>query len=198
MQFADIDDASLRPGMFLGNNESKLVVADTVVAQAGRVAGEKAEPDVHPALFDGGFNLGRGDFFNGQADTGMSGRKHPKQRRNQGHIEDRHNPDMESTPHLPGFDAQFLEEIFDLVQNGTSVLAEDVAGGSEQDTPAAALEKVNAQSRLEVAHLLGDVGLGEAKSIGRAAEAARFCHGEKVTQVSDFKGIGIISLRLPQ
>ncbi|HEY1581805.1 MAG TPA: hypothetical protein VGF73_01760 [Chthoniobacterales bacterium] len=96
---------------------------------------------------------------------------------------------MERAAHLAGFDAQFLQKVFDLSEKGAGMFLENLAGGSEQDALAAALEEVDSQGSFEVAHLLGDVGLRDAEAVGGAAEAARLRDGEKVTKVPDLKGI---------
>ena len=73
-----------------------------------------------------------------------------------------------------------MKKIFDLAEEGTRVLLKNVTGRGEQNALAATLEKVDPQGHLEVAHLLRNIGLGDAKPIGRAAEAAGFSHGEKI------------------
>ena len=96
---------------------------------------------------------------------------------------------MQRASHLPGFHRELLEEIFDLMQDGAGVFLKNLAGGSQQNAFAASLEKINPKSRLEVAHLLGDVGLRKAQSIGGAAEASCFRHFEEVAQVADLQGV---------
>jgi hypothetical protein len=96
---------------------------------------------------------------------------------------------VEGAAHLPGLGAELLKEGFDLAQNSAGVFVEDVPGGGEKNAFAAALEKIDPEGKLEVAHLLGNIGLGNAEAIGGAAEAAGFGDGDKVAEMPDLKGL---------
>jgi hypothetical protein len=110
----------------------------------------------------------------------MSGRKHSEERWHEGDIEDRHNAYVEGAAHLAWLNAYFLKKILDLVEERTRMLLKDVTGRGEQNALAAALEKIDPQGHLEVAQLLRNIRLGDAKPIGRTAETASFSNGQKI------------------
>ena len=87
------------------DDEGKLIDVEAFITQARRMTGEKSQPDIHSTFLDRRLNFSRGNFFDGKAHTGMSGRKHSEERWNEGTIEDRHDPEMEGTAHLAWLDA---------------------------------------------------------------------------------------------
>ena len=105
VQFGDVDDSPLCPGVIPVDDEGKLIVAEAFVTQARRMTSEKSQPDIHPPFLDRRLDFSRGNFFDGEAHTGMGGGKHSKERRNEGKIEDRHDAEMEGTAHLSWLDA---------------------------------------------------------------------------------------------
>jgi len=57
----------------------------------------------------------------------MAGGEHPEQLRHQGDVENRNHAKVESAAHLPGLGVEFLEEIFDLMQNRARMLLKNEA-----------------------------------------------------------------------
>ena len=106
-------------------------------------------------------------------------------------------PTCSAPRNWPGSLVQFLQEIFQVPENGAGVLLENLAGRSEQDAFSASLKKRNAQAGFEVAHLLGDTRLRNPEAIRRAAEAAGFRDRQEIAEVADFHRVvhrgGILS-----
>ena len=97
-------------------------------------------------------------------------------------------PRCSAPRNCPGSLVNFLEKILQLPKDGAGVLLENQAGGSEQDSLSAPLEERDAQSRFQVAHLLGNAGLRNAEAVRGAAEAAGFRHCEKIAEMANFHG----------
>ena len=69
------------------------------------------------------------------------------------------------------------------------MLPKDLTGRRKEDALSAPLEKIDSKSCLEIAHLLRDVGLGNAQPIRCPAKASGFRYFQKVAHVPDFEGI---------
>jgi hypothetical protein len=76
-----------------------------------------------------------------------------------------------------------------LAQNRPGMFLEDQAGGRKQHAFAASLKESNPQPGFEVADLLRDTRLRDAKAIGGAAEIACLGYGQKIPQMTDLNGI---------
>ena len=96
---------------------------------------------------------------------------------------------MQCAAQLSRLARDFLEKILKLPKDGARVFLENQARGSEKDSLSAALEERHPQSRFQVAHLLGNAGLRNAKAVRGAAEAAGLGHCEKVAQMANLQWI---------
>ena len=65
------------------------------------MAREKAQADIHPALFQRGLDFSRGNFLRGETDAGMARGEHAQEIRHQSDIEDGNNTHVQSAAHLP-------------------------------------------------------------------------------------------------
>src|SRR5437870_5309933 len=119
----------------------------------------------------------------------MFGGKQSQQIRHQRHIEDGDDADMEGTPQLPWFAADFLKKIFELTKNCAGVLLKDQTGRREENALSPPLKERDTKARFQVAHLLGDTRLGNSQTVRRATEAASLSDREEVAQVADFQGV---------
>ena len=72
------------------------------------------------------------------------------------------------------------------MKNGPSVLLKNQASGSKQNAFSATLKEGYSETRLQVAHLLRDAGLGNAKPIRGPAKTASLGHGQEVAEVTNF------------
>src|SRR5436190_13431472 len=119
----------------------------------------------------------------------MFGREQAQQIGHQGDVKYGNDPHMERAAQLPGFAADFLEEIFQLTQNRAGVFLKDQARGGEQNAFSPALEERHPETRLEIAHLLRDARLGNSQAIRRPAEATGLGYGQEVAQVANLQRV---------
>jgi len=61
---------------------------------------------------------------------------------------------MECAAHLTRLDAELLEEVFNLAEDGTRVLCENSTSVSEQDPLPPSLEEFDPERYLQITHLL--------------------------------------------
>jgi len=119
----------------------------------------------------------------------MFSREHAEQVWNQRHVQDGHDTQVQDAAQLPGLAPKFLKTFLELAQNRPGMFLEDQAGRRKQYAFAASLKESNTESGFEVADLLRDRRLRNAKTISGAAEVARFSHGKKISQVAHLNGI---------
>ena len=58
MQLRQRNHPPLRPGVRLGNDQDKVIAAETFVAQVRRIAGKKSQADIHAAFFQRCLDIG--------------------------------------------------------------------------------------------------------------------------------------------
>src|SRR5581483_2567314 len=119
----------------------------------------------------------------------MRGGEPAEQRRHERDIENRHDAEMQRAARAARFAREFLEEMLELPQNRAGVFLENLSARRKQNAFSAALEKRDAQLRLEIAHLLRDARLRDAEPIRRAAETAGLGDSEEVAEVPDVERI---------
>ncbi len=74
----------------------------------------------------------------------------------------------------------------DVIEGAPAVLGQGLAGGGQADRPAAAVDQLDPDYRLELANLLAQRGLRDVQALGRAAEIQLFGHRGEVAQMSQF------------
>jgi hypothetical protein len=119
----------------------------------------------------------------------MLGRKHSQQIRNQRHVQDGHNAQVKRTAQLTGLAPEFLETFLQLAQYRSGVFLENQAGRRKENTLATSLKESDTEAGFEVADLLRDAGLGNAKAISGAAEVSGLGYGQEIPQVTHFNRI---------
>src|SRR5690242_19421960 len=147
------------------------------------------ETGVHAAFFQGGFDFSRGNFLYHQANRGMFSRKPAEQVWNQRNVQDGDNTQVQYAAQLSGLARQFLKTFLELAQNRPGMFLEDQAGRRKQHAFPASLKESKTEPGLQVAHLLRDARLGNAKTIGGAAEVARLGNGQEIPQMTDINRI---------
>jgi hypothetical protein len=175
--------------MVFRNDQCKFVGAEQLIAQVRRMPCYEPETGVHAAFFQSGFDFSRGNFLYHQANRGMFSRKPTEQVWNQRNVQDGDNTQVQYAAQLSGLAREVLKTFLELAQYRPGMFLEDQAGGRKQDAFAAALKESNTQPGFEVADLLRDRRLRDAKAIGGSAEVARLGHSQKISQMTHLNGI---------
>src|SRR5262249_21158297 len=74
-------------------------------------------------------------------------------------------------------------------QKDASVFLKNQTSGGKQNASSPALKQGDPKARFQIAHLLGDGGLGNSQPVGRAAKATGLGHRQEVVQMANLERI---------